>query len=1030
MPTVRVPTVPGSESAEGGTVAETPIVDLPPSEKFGFAWPDKPGTTVTSPTIAADDRESDVDTSDVESQVSRESGSPPAGEKGDSTSTGTTPTGEVPSATTPPLGQSPPRLSRAFSMPLSSRLGNLRNPHRLMDSANFPLPSPLALSEPPHASNLQELSVELADSVQMVIQTLLQISPPHLLDPAKEQFSACSLSVPSPSISAMLTAMKNLNYMSANISAFGETARLPAVLQAEAMGIRTDSPPAEEDFDIGETLQSVGDSLSGLAAQAGVELVLFHGDVGMKHVSVRGDEGGLSYALSHVSNYASISFMPLLTVSQIIRQVLDTAHAGDTIEIGLFITAERSNQKEPTSSQESLDNDGELGESRSSSRASSSAPYFDDPLRCVFHVGHKFATGDLSSAVMANNPLVTSATSLFRAKPRLDTIFFRRILSRVNGSIKEDIQPRLFSPGRACDLTVLLDAGSPDLLSEPPNLSVEEEALRQPYASMNIQLASEPSLEELQRFVGSLRGRKAALHASAKGSFAHHLTSYLTAWGMDVSHVSTSESDVREDGSDTQSEDSREEIYRLSPTTAISESPAPVEVNPIEENMRERVVDSSPSFILIDDDVKVLRQRLLQLRSEQSFNLNLKRPKLAAHHRPKSSPQIMRAKAGRQGSMVFNQQSPHPVIVHFTSLQNFKIVKDLIHSILSTPSPSNLIPEVIVLPKPAGPRRLLTALRTAIVKPIVDPFFTPIATSPMSPGGNGFNPFTPFNGNISPLQRVTRPAISPRTSDRSQRPTRDSAEVVQRLPPSPLRDSESLEYFSEAAVKLGTSPSSGLVIQSPDGQPAGIFFQPRRASQSPHHAESGSSSLVQPASMVRDQGNLRPPVRRSSLSRRSSNQVPSEGASGSGDRGKRPASLSRTRSSLHHITEDMSESNEASADERPLQRPAQDFGPLVETLAGMRISSTAPTPPAPITTGMSDAEIAYRDSTMERRASMSPPVSPGSARAGGSPGVSSQTRRGVRKGTGESVGTPTARKGKLSADGNIIPPVNVLIVEG
>ena len=143
--------------------------------------------------------------------------------------------------------------------------------------------------------------MELADSVQMVIQTLLQVSPPHLLDPAKEQFSACSLSVPSPSISAMLTAMKNLNYMSANISTFAETPQMQVLAQAEAANIRTVSPPVEEDFDIGETLQSVGDSLSGLAAQAGVELVLYHGDVGMKHVSVRGEEGGISYALSYVS---------------------------------------------------------------------------------------------------------------------------------------------------------------------------------------------------------------------------------------------------------------------------------------------------------------------------------------------------------------------------------------------------------------------------------------------------------------------------------------------------------------------------------------------------------------------------------------------------------------------------------------------------------------------------------------------------------------------------------------------------------
>ena len=88
----------------------------------------------------------------------------------------------------------------------------------------------------------------------------------------------------------MLTTMKNLNYMSANISNLG----------LYSQNLDSDGNPALDDFDIGEILQSVGDSLSGVASQAGVDLVLFHADVGMKHVSVQGDECGISYALSHV----------------------------------------------------------------------------------------------------------------------------------------------------------------------------------------------------------------------------------------------------------------------------------------------------------------------------------------------------------------------------------------------------------------------------------------------------------------------------------------------------------------------------------------------------------------------------------------------------------------------------------------------------------------------------------------------------------------------------------------------------------
>lgn len=296
LPAVRVPTVPVGEGAEG--VAQTPIVDLPPAEKFGFAYPDSVGGGIARSTrvltisqvLQINDAEgSELETSEAESSASKDFATALEDkEAGESTPTNGTTSPNVPSAS----ASSPPRLSRAFSMPVSSQLGHLRNPHRSFIEPVYPT-SPLVLSTPPSSAQFRELSLELADSVQMVIQTLLQIAPPHLLDPAKEQFSGCSLSVPSPSISAMLTTMKNLNYMSANISTFTEG---PGPFHSSDQ-----SPEAiEDDFDVGEVLQSVGDALSGVASQAGVELVLFHADVGMKHISVRGDECGISYALSYV----------------------------------------------------------------------------------------------------------------------------------------------------------------------------------------------------------------------------------------------------------------------------------------------------------------------------------------------------------------------------------------------------------------------------------------------------------------------------------------------------------------------------------------------------------------------------------------------------------------------------------------------------------------------------------------------------------------------------------------------------------
>lgn len=99
--------------------------------------------------------------------------------------------------------------------------------------------------------------------------------------------------------------MRSLNYLSANVQSLcNEPSKLEEGILKQG-----------EDFDIGELLQSVADLLSGQAAQAGVDFVLFHGDVGIKHISVCGDGEGLSYTLGHVSylqlSIESIESFPL-----------------------------------------------------------------------------------------------------------------------------------------------------------------------------------------------------------------------------------------------------------------------------------------------------------------------------------------------------------------------------------------------------------------------------------------------------------------------------------------------------------------------------------------------------------------------------------------------------------------------------------------------------------------------------------------------------------------------------------------------
>lgn len=299
------------------------------------------------------------------------------------------------------------------------------------------------------------------------------------------------------------------------------------------------------------------------------------------------------------------------------------------------------------------------------------------------------------------------------------------------------------------------------------------------------------------------------------------------------------------------------------------------------------------SFIIIDDDVNVLRRRLAQIRrlTEKRLlptrfpaNLRIKRPGL--QHRPRSSPSIRLAAtlnaAGEDSNSDADDMEPKRpefdptkvVVVHFTSLTNYRGVQDIIQAALYTTNISefgatyslrDIVPDVLVIPKPAGPRRFLTALYTAVTKPTVDPFFAPIATTPMSPTGHHrIGPWGPnskqspkqitpgevgSNGSGSRLLAARHnssgsaassgsgrlPTLSGDRASPGEHPTASGHGVPASYsglssqhpayPPSPLAH-EGVEYFSIENAPI--SSSAGILVHSPDGRPAGIFFQPQQ----------------------------------------------------------------------------------------------------------------------------------------------------------------------------------------------------------
>ncbi len=577
-----------------------------------------------------------------------------------------------------------------------------------------------------------------------------------------------------------------------------------------------------------------------------------------------------------------------------------------------------------------------------------------------------------------------------RTEPSVDSLILRRLIQHTKASFTHELTDTTFT----CKLSVTLERGSPAVVNSAVILSDDDPILQ---AFPDFKLSGEPTLEDLSQFVDTLKGKKVSLYANATGIFAQHLTSYLASWGLDVSHAS---SDSDAEGSPVREAATPPSVEypttvgggSILQTLPEQDPPPPVALTPKAQNL-------SPSFILIDDDISVLRERLRKLRAEllHPFQFSRKRPNLAANHRPRSSHQVTRA----IGHSAPTLSARSTVILHFTGLANFKRVKGVLQSVLGpTSSTPSRLPEVIIIPKPAGPRRVLTALHTAATKPVVDPFFSPIATSPISPGL--YPAASYFPQHPSPKSPMTRPSSSPRAfSHQPLRSPRATAEISDScgLPPSPLGLPEGMDYFSEAAQKLGSSPSSGLVIQNPNGQPAGIFFHPSRS----RNARPSSQSMGVENGPVYSRG-----------SRRLSDTIERSPQSGGVTFLNPPASTQQSHHSPPHV-------------------PLDPVRSGVSTPMATSPDGESPVMSAPSHTGGSadGHQVATMASTMEAlRMTTSP--SPPSQKLPTSVVVSPKRRgSGPRRSQLENASASSSpmRKGKAS-EPSIVPPISVLIVEG
>ena len=342
-----------------------------------------------------------------------------------------------------------------------------------------------------------------------------------------------------------------------------------------------------------------------------------------------------------------------------------------------------------------------------------------------------------------------------RHAPNLETLLLQRLLTHSSAELTLD---SLFRPqcalGRACELGFTLSSTAPPHSDVSPSLvhGVAEHPL----------LSNEPSFDQLSDFTHVLKDRKINVTVYTKELSTEPLLAALSSWGVDLAVVGNGES--------------------------VNSYVPP-----------ERPAKGAKPFVFIDDDIDILKQQI-----QATNSTTTKRP---AIHRVQSSNHVTPRQTSGGTQAV--------TIVYFASLNNFKLIKEVVRSALY---PFSSTPEIIVVPKPVGPRRLLTILHTAVTKPTVDPSFSPNATSPsaappnmsnatLSPSGESSKPGTP------------RPSGPRSNSDRSVR-----SSVKENLPVSPALSNN--EYFPSSKIS-DNNPLTGIRIQDSGGAVQGIYFNPK-----------------------------------------------------------------------------------------------------------------------------------------------------------------------------------------------------------
>ena len=762
--------------------------------------------------------------------------------------------------------------------------------------------------------------------------------PPNSGFVCNEQLAASSLSLPTTSIGTIWRIARGFDWLGENGPALNALASSHAnPITPRPQGIPSgnstaDQPlrPTETTFEFASLVQSTLDVLASTAAEQNIELCYFHGRLQQQLAPVQPlPKAGLKGAALPDSAKSRSSDLPDLqeayvqaderglgiALLAVIKQVMHDARPGESVQVGLNIALTSPQRKTGSTnpSEVSQPNDASSDDSGGEGDRVSRQPR--GSYLCTLEIVHTYLPASarrMSTDQVPGSPGSDeeAASQPIRNSRVLDSAVLSALLQHLRIS---SVTCPPTNDQQTFKVTCVLPEGEDPTGSTTKQLQLSRrrsiDQSKEPTVSLDRvegrKVLIFQQTKELWRFVDTLlRGKKAALHAPESSAFAKQLSHHLASWGLDVNHISTLDDDDHDPAQRSKiPQYHHSQLGRFDSGFAGSEGQSPVYPNvsspapyaqadpfasynqpgtsrssgpPSEPSsaVTSPPLDPQLSFIIIDDDLPTLKRQLISVRNNaptvQLHNALLaKRPQLQSR-RTRSTQAIPR----------INQVSVS--IIHFTSLAHYRQIKEIVSQILKNASPVFPHPEVLVVPKPIGPRRLLTTLFNAVKRPALDPSFIPIATSPSSPGGHYFfagskpspapshtNEFDVAAGQaLSANQAAQKPvevsSLSAAYSTHTGPKTPPVFGPSGSDPPSPVSP-DALEYFSKSAAELGSSASQGIIIQSPDGRPTGLFFQPRAASlydkaeslrMSRLSADSTSSDYVQPGQKPKTSPNL------------------------------------------------------------------------------------------------------------------------------------------------------------------------------